>query len=258
MGENIKIFSLLLFLTMFSNSLFARKIQNITGSVYNNSSPISIEAIDNINSSIERLENNISGLTEQNEQLAHDYTKLKKETVIILKDLKLQINDLSEKFNKLVDINNIHKMEIENIKNTLYIIGNNSSDTANSNPVNMKNPTSLLLMNKIDKKENEIELNTNKEYKNITDSDSFNEAFNLYNQKQYDNAAIAFASNIKNFNDGENFYKNLLYLGLSMIELKNINEACIAFNKILNSVETIDTQVKEEAKKKIETLACKK
>ena len=229
----------------FSDVTFAQRV-NGQGNV---------EALENINLSLERIENAITSLTSQNEENVYNQKNAKAETEIILKDIKLQIREVKdeqEKFSKDLYAN---KIEIENLKNIVAMLQEKlaliekKSDEENkkSEEKASKNPTDLLVANKnVEEKKSE----------KISDDDSFNLAMENFNKKDFTEAAINFGANLKNFPEGKNFHKNLLHLGLSMKELNNKNGACTAFAKIVNSDEAIDGNLKSMANSEIELLKC--
>lgn len=217
-----------------------------------------IEALENINTSLERIENAITSLTSQSEENAYNQKQTKSETITIFKDIKLQINEIKEEQAKLAQEINIHKIEIENLKNIIFMLkdinenkkDDNDKKEANKNPefIVTKRKTDLLVEEKEEDKENTKEKQD--------DSESFNKAMENFNKKDFTESAINFASNIKNFPEGKNFHNNLLHLGLSMKELGNKNNACTAFAKIINSNEDIEKEIKNKAQTNFNELKC--
>ncbi len=218
-----------------------------------------VEALENINLSLERIENAITSLTSQNEENAYNQKNAKAETEIILKDMKLQIKEVRDEQEKLAKDVYAQKIEIENLKNIVAMLQeklasfskNEQSDKKGKNDSSevkeeaTKNPTDLLV---VVKKEEKVE--------KVSDDESFDLAFSNFEKKDFTESAINFASNLKNFPDGKNFYKNLFYLGLSMKELNNKNGACTAFAKIVNSNEKSDDELKSKASFEFNQFKC--
>ena len=237
------------FMFCFSNLVFAQRVER-QGNV---------EALENINSSLERIENAITSLTSQNEQNAYNQKNAKAETEIILKDIKLQIKEIRDEQEKISKDVYAQKIEVENLKNIVAMLQEKlitlekKQEKIEEKKVEKKheeqpatqNPTDLLV---VDKKEEKSE--------KISDDESFNLALDNFNKKDFTESAINFASNLKNFPESKNFHKNLLYLGLSMKELNNKNGACTAFAKIVNSNEQIDNDLKTKASLEFEKLEC--
>ena len=219
-----------------------------------------VEALENINLSLERIENAITSLTSQNEQNVYNQKNAKAETEVVLKDLKLQIKEVKDEQEKFAKDLYSHKVEIENLKNIVAmlqerlvvlekkqeeIVHKKVEEKKSEDVLATKNPTDLLVVNKEEEK-----------VEKISDDDGFNLAMENFNKKDFTESAINFASNLKNFPDGKNFHKNLFYLGLSMKELDNKNGACTAFAKIINSNEQIDNELKVNASAEFEKLNC--
>lgn len=227
---------------------------------------LNIEALENINTSLERIENAITFLTSQNEKTAYNQKQTKSETTTIFKDIKLQIDEIKEEQAKIIHEINIHKIEIENIKNIIFMIKdtnkNNKNNENNNEDEKEKEATKepALIVNEIntdlliteDKEKDENNLPKEKQ----DDTESFNKALENFNKKDFTKSAINFADNIKNFPDGKNFHNNLLHLGLSMKELGNKNNACTAFAKIINSNEKIEKEIKDKAQTNFNELTC--
>ena len=218
-----------------------------------NSNNIPTQSVDILTNSIQTIEESVNNLTAQIEKQAHDQKQTKAETVIILKDLKLQVNDIIQKQNNINKILELHKIEIQNLKNTLSMLQElNSLKNKPENSLLTKNTPDDLLPLKKEIKEDVIEpIKTD-------DEKDFDKAFKLFNMKNYTDSAIQFAKNISEHKESKNFHKNLLYLGLSMKELDNINGACTAFSKIVNSSEIIEKSVLESTKLEFQKLNCKK
>ena len=89
-----------------------------------------------------------------------------------------------------------------------------------------------------------------------SDDKSFDLAMAVFDKKDFTESAIKFAANLKNFPEGKNFHKNLLYLGLSMTELENKNGACTAFAKIVNSKEDIEKNLVDRAVAEFDIMKC--
>ncbi len=228
----------------FSDVAFAQRV-NGQGNV---------EALENINLSLERIENAITSLTSQNEENVYNQKNAKAETEIVLKDIKLQIREVKdeqEKFSKDLYAN---KIEIENLKNIVAMLQEKLSvfekklDEKNNmvDEKATKNPTDLLVAGPEKARESV----------KISEDDAFNLALENFDKKDFTESAINFGSNLKNFPDGKIFHKNLLYLGLSMKELNNKDGACTAFAKIVNSDEKIDDDLKSRANSELEILKC--
>ena len=227
---------------------------------------LNIEALENINTSLERIENAITFLTSQNEKTAYNQKQTKSETTTIFKDIKLQIDEIKEEQAKIIHEINIHKIEIENIKNIIFMIkdtNKNNKNNENNNkdekekeatkePALIVNETNIDLLITEDKEKDENNLPKEKQ----DDTESFNKALENFNKKDFTKSAINFADNIKNFPDGKNFHNNLLHLGLSMKELGNKNNACTAFAKIINSNEKIEKEIKDKAQTNFNELTC--
>ena len=224
---------------------------------------LNIEALENINTSLERIENAITFLTSQNEKTAYNQKQTKSETTTIFKDIKLQIDEIKEEQAKIIHEINIHKIEIENIKNIIFMIKDTNKNNENNNedekekeatkePALIVNETNTDLLITEDKEKDENNLPKEKQ----DDTESFNKALENFNKKDFTKSAINFADNIKNFPDGKNFHNNLLHLGLSMKELGNKNNACTAFAKIINSNEKIEKEIKDKAQTNFNELTC--
>ncbi len=224
------------FMVCFSGNVFAQRV----GGQGN------VEALENINLSLERIESAITSLTSQNEENVYNQKNAKAETEMVLKDIKLQIREVKdeqEKFSKDLYAKNI---EIENLKNIVAMLQDKlavfEKDLEEKSEKATQNPTNLLVVDKKSEK--------------LSDDDSFNFAMELFNKKDFTEAAINFGANLKNFPEGKNFHNNLLHLGLSMRELGNNNGACTAFTKIVNANEKIDDGIKSRATQEFETLKC--
>ena len=113
--KHIKILFLAL-ISFIPRVINAGPISNLTPLPVNQSNEYK-DAIENINISIERLENNIATLTGENEKQVHNQNNIKKEITNILSDFKLQLNELYKKQNELDETIKLHKLEIENLKN---------------------------------------------------------------------------------------------------------------------------------------------
>ena len=87
---------------------------------------------------------------------------------------------------------------------------------------------------------------------------AFKTAMSFFDKKEYINAILKFGENIKEFKNGNNFYKNLLYLGISFKEINKQEEACTAFNKIISASDVNDNTIKIKAETEIKTINCKK
>ena len=212
------------------------------------------QSVDVLTSSIQTIEESISNLTSQIEKQAHNQKQTKNETVIILKDLKLQLNDIIQKQNNINKVLELHKIELQNLKNTVSMLqelNNFKKNQEASELFGKQTPNNLLPLKKEIKEEVIEPIKTNEEK-------DFDIAFKLFNSKNYTDSAIEFAKNISNHKDGKNFHKNLLYLGFSMKELGNTNSACTAFAKIVNSAEIIEKAVFDTAKAEFQKLNCKK
>lgn len=217
---------------------------------------VNTEALENINTSLERLETAITTLTSQNEENSYNQKQTKSETIMVLKDLQIQINDVKEEQSKLSKELNLQKIEIENLKNITSMLNAKSTSTVDiqEQPKADSAPSDLLIHEKepVDEKKEDGE----KPQKQFTDDETFSMAKKTFNAKEYTDSAIQFAANIKAFPDGKNFHNNLLYLGLSMQNLDNKNGACTAFAKIVNSKEEIKAEVKQRAQKEFDKLNC--
>ena len=246
MKKMIKLF--ICFIFCFSSNVFAQRVVRQVNNV---------EALENINLSLERIENAITSLTSQSEENAYNQKQAKAEQGVVLKDIKLQIQEVKdeqEKFSKDVYAS---KIEIENLKNIVAMLQEKISVLERQKveekkePVMeekaTKNPTDLLLVGSAKSDEKPMK---------ISDDESFKLAMENFDKKDFTESAINFAANIKNFPDGKNFHKNLLYLGLSMKNLENKNGACTAFAKIVNSSENIEKEIKDMAVKEFDLLKC--
>ena len=132
----------------FSSSVFAQ------GGVSHGS----IEALENINLSLDRIENAITSLTSQNEQNAYNQKNTKAEMDVVLKDLKLQIKELKDEQEKISKDVYSQKIEVENLKNIVAMLQEKLVSVEKKNPdvekKNLdekvaekatKNPTALLI-----------------------------------------------------------------------------------------------------------------
>ncbi len=230
-----KILILTVLMNIFSISTFAR----------NNTSQ-NIEALENINTSLERIENAITTLTSQNEENTYQQKQTKAESIVLFKDIKLQIQEIKDEQNKLSKELNIQKIEIENLKNIISMLKDKKFSTATEDPKTIVENSELLVQ------KNE----TPKEEAKNNEDEKFKKSIEQYNKKNFTDSAIGFAANLKEFPNGKKFHENLLYLGLSMKELGNKNNACTAFAKIINSTEIINTETKKEAQKNFDELQC--
>ncbi|MBR1544819.1 MAG: hypothetical protein IJ638_02650, partial [Alphaproteobacteria bacterium] len=235
---------LFVFVVCLSNITFAQ-----------NAGQGNVEALENINQSLERIESAITTLTSQNEENVYNQKKEKAENEVVLKDIKLQIKDIVEAQEKISKDVYSQKIEIENLKNIVAMLQEKLAfveKKSNSEPKiedkATKNPTDLLVVDNKEPKEIKEE--------KISDDESFKLAMENFNKKYFTESAINFASNLKNFPEGNNFHKNLLYLGLSMQKLENKNGACTAFAKIINSNEKIENEIRDVAVREFETLNC--
>ena len=247
MKNCMKLFVCLMF--CFSNTVFAQ------GEV----SRGNVEALENINLSLDRIENAITSLTSQNEQNVYNQKNAKAEMDVVLKDLKLQIKEVKDEQEKISKDVYAQKVEVENLKNIVAMLQEKLVSVEKKDIVTekknveektsekaTKNPTALLVGG--DEKEDKSS--------KLSDDESFRLAIENFDKKDFTESAINFASNLKNFPEGKNFYKNLLYLGRSMNKLDNKNGACTAFAKIINSSEDIAPDLKSEALKEFKQLEC--
>ncbi len=215
-----------------------------------------VEALENINQSLERIESAITSLTSQSEENVYNQKKAKAENEVVLKDIKLQIKDIVDAQEKISKDVYSQKIEIENLKNIVAMLQEKLAfvekvkvrevEEKKEEEKATKNPTDLLL----------VGVSQDVKEQKITDDESFKLAMENFDKKDFTESAINFASNLKNFPEGNNFHKNLLYLGLSMQKLENKNGACTAFSKIINSNEQIENDVKDVATKEFNTLNC--
>ncbi len=193
------------------------------------------DALSNINDSLDRIEIAITSLTSQSEDSIHKQKKSKNENDIMFKDLSFQIQELKNRIT-------VQEMEIQNLKNTVNMLKDRSSDT-----ITNKDPAPI---------NNDLLMPIAPQEVILTDTESFNKAMEKFNRRDYQNASIGFAENIKNFPEGENFYSNLLYLGISMQEMGIKNNACIAFEKIINANEPIISTIKDKAEENYYFIGC--
>lgn len=219
-----------------------------------NSNNASHQSIDVLTNSIQTIEESINKLTSQIEKQEHNQKQTKSETVIILKDLKLQLNDIVQKQNSINKVLELHKIELQNLKNTVALLQEVNNLHKNNNSNNMLTSNSPDNLLPLKKEAVVVPVQTAK----TEDEKDFEIAFKLFNTKNYTDSAIEFAKNISTHKEGKNFHKNLLYLGLSMKELENVNGACTAFSKIVNSTETIEKFIVNNAKTEFQKLNCKK
>ena len=228
----------------------------------NTSTKQNIDALTNINSSLERIETAITSLTSQSEENAYNQKQTKAETITIFKDIKLQINEIKEEQLNIANELQVQKIEIENLKNTISMLKEKYSKIATKDPETLLSKENSLLLipstTKPDKSEDNNELipEIKEEISYENETTRFEKAMENFNKKDFTEAAINFAANIKDFPEGANFHNNLLYLGLSMKELDNKNNACTAFAKIINSKEEIQEQIKQTAKSNFDELKC--
>ncbi len=235
----------------FSSSVWA---QNMSGRG-------SIDALESINLSLDRIENAITSLTSQNEQNAYNQKNTKAEMDVVLKDLKLQIKEVKDEQEKISKDVYSQKIEIENLKNIVAMLQEKLFSVEKKTPEIEKKSfvdEKSKVEEKASKNPTDLFVGGNKEEKakKPSDDESFMVAMDNFEKKNFTDAAINFAANLKNFPEGKNFYKNLLFLGRSMKQLDNKNGACTAFAKIVNSTEDIDKELKVGAVKDFEKLGC--
>lgn len=211
-----------------------------------------VEALENINVSLERIENAITTLTSQSEETAYNQKNSKAEADSILKDIKLQISELRVEQEKLSKELYAQKIETQNLNNIVAMLReklDESEKVKEAEKKAEKDPEPLLVKTVVEEEK------VVKEEK-PSDDKSFDLAMAVFDKKDFTESAIKFAANLKNFPEGKNFHKNLLYLGLSMKELENKNGACTAFAKIVNSKEDIEKNLVDRAVVEFDIMKC--
>ncbi|MDR1009049.1 MAG: hypothetical protein LBL52_02220 [Rickettsiales bacterium] len=86
----------------------------------------------------------------------------------------------------------------------------------------------------------------------------FESALALFDKRDFEAAAVAFADNIERSPEGALFYKNLFYLGLSFKNLDKKVEACRSFDAIIKSAPAADADTATLAAAEYEKLKCAK
>ena len=281
------------------------------------------ELMNILNSSVDRLDSEISHITSQMEEENYNLKKVNTNTANTIKDMKQQIKDLQKAQEKITYILSVQKIEIENLKNLTSMYAENQKkmeaqiaelvktggaqhtvDQTQSSVAGAEAGTGMkavvnpkvgkaevieeeqvnslkdkdagddyfetsqdatavpgdLLLNPRTMDENVVEekADASKSVQPYTDDETFDMAMATYKAKNYTDSAIQFAANIKAFPKGDNFYKNLLYLGHSMKNVNNKIGACTAYAKIIHSKENIESNVRDDAEKGFEKLKCNK
>lgn len=217
------------------------------------------DAFANINDNLDRIEVAITSLTSQTENNNHAHKLSQNKIETELKMITQEINSLK---NKVA----IQEMEVQNIKNIVNMLINqrlNATpdipflshpaipmpiDAATPMPIDTASPMLMntdLLLPIIEQPD-----------PNAPDELAFTKAITQFNSNDFATASQTFANNIKQFPQSDKFHSNLLYLGLSLKELKIKNNACSAFAQILNSQEDISVSIREKAKENYYLTEC--
>lgn len=77
-----------------------------------------------------------------------------------------------------------------------------------------------------------------------------------YVQKDFPQAAVAFAKGYENYKDGAKGSDSLLKLGLSMAQIGKKSEACAAFVNLSSEFPQADNAIKEKARSEAKKLGC--
>jgi TolA-binding protein len=181
------------------------------------------------------IESSITSLTSKIEKSAHESRTFKQEASMLLKNLRLQIEDMNK---DIATERKANADQIAALKKSLAELGERveSMDRrADGEPKPLIGSSG---------------------FEQIPPSlKSFDAAVGLYDKGEFKDAAIAFADNIANAKKDELFFKNLYYLGLSFEKIGKRPEACRA---LATAGESEHAELKRTAAAELAKLDCNK
>ncbi|MBE6449458.1 MAG: tol-pal system protein YbgF [Alphaproteobacteria bacterium] len=218
-------------------------------SVANNVSDAQKGSVEHLYSKITELENVVSQMTAQFEELNYQTVQMQEE----LKKLSMDINVRFEKFQTatVVKIQEEQKQDekVDVVVTEPVLDAKSAYNAAYDLLKDLKYEQAQIALSEFLEKYPEHELAGNAQY-------WLGETF--YVRRMYEDAAIAFATGFKKYKNSTKSADNLLKLGLSMQQLDKKKEACTAFKSLKKEFSTASSLILTRADNEAKKLGCYK
>ncbi len=235
--------------------------------------PIETFGIDVLQLQISEMERVVKEQTNTIEKLNHTIIKMQEEINNLKVDMQIRLGDVEAKTANIQT--KIGGMKAYIAADAAGVNGANATGGAGANDVAVSDKTVVDANTKAPKEIYDAGMKLLKENKFAEAQTKFEEFLKVapknnlagnakywlgesyYARGDYTNAAVVFASGIKEYPDNIKTPDNLLKLGISMKALKKDSDACTAFLSIKAKYPKTDKKIIGKAEKEIKNLKCK-
>ncbi len=193
--------------------------------------------IDEFYNSLENQNQLIQNLTAQNEELSHEIAELK---------------------NKINQINDDVNFRFQELKKTPSVVSNEKKTTGSDNESSDYNQAYLFLKNGEYAKAEQAFMTFMEKYPKgkLIGNANYWLGETYYAQKQWPQAAGFFADGFSKYKDNNKSLDSLFKLGLTMKQMQKKQEACTAFQGVLENLKGNNKTLKDRSEKELKELKC--